>query len=365
MWLDQIGSDFADGQGEPHLSMTKFVTIAVLIFTALPGVCVAQADAGKGASAGAPLTQAKTDLDHGKNAEAIAILQKLAAANPAQKGLQHALGVAYYRTGKLEQARQAFAEAIQQNPQDIESIQLEGLTLFRMGQAKAAVSYLKKAKKWMPAANADASHVLGLCYLRAQEYGKARQAFAEEYGLAPDSAAAHMVMARMLVLSSLPNLAAKEAGQALAIQPGLPMAHFLIGEVDLSGLRVKAAIKEFDAERAIDPTYPPIYSRLGDAYFQLSEYDKAEQAVLKSLALNTTSTGPFILMGKVLLRKHDPQTAVMYLSHAEKMDPSSFLTHMLLGRAYRGIGDEAAAKAEFQTATKIQNASRLKLGSAH
>lgn len=337
----------------------------MLILIALPSLCVAQSGKGESASAGVPLTEAKTDLNHGKNADAIAILQKLAAENPARKGVQHALGVAYYRTGKLEKARQAFAEAIKQNPQDIESVQLEGLTLYRMGQAKAAVPYLKKAKKWMPAANADASHVLGLCYLRAQEYGKARQAFAEEYGVAPDSAAAHMVMARMLVLSSLPNLAAKEAGKALAIQPGLPMAHFLIGDVDLSGLRVNAALKEFDAERAIDPTYPPLYSRLGDVYFQLGEYNKAEQAVLKSLALNTTSTGPFILMGKVMLRKHDPQTAVMYLRHAEKMDPSSFLAHMLLGRAYHGIGDEAAAKAQFEIATKIQNANRLKLGSVH
>lgn len=326
---------------------------------------MAQAGMGKRVPNGTKLTQARADLHHGKSAAGIAILQKLAAANPNAEGIQHALGVAYYRTGKLDKARQAFAKAIQQNPDDIESVQLEGLTLFRMGQAKAAIPYLKKARHWMPAANADASHVLGLCYLHAQEYTEARHAFAREYNVAPDSAAAHMIMARMLVLSNLPNLAAKQAAQALAIRSDLPMAHLLIGEVDLSALRVHAAIQQFQDERKINPTNPTIYSRLGDAYFRLDEYDKAEQALLKSLALSTTSTGPFISMGKVLLRKHDPQTALMYLSHAEKMDPSSFLTHMLLGRAYRGIGDEAAAKAQFQIATKIHNAGRLKLSSVH
>lgn len=346
-------------------SVKRFAITAVLIFVTLPSLGMAQASASASVSAGAPLAQAKTDLDHGKNAAGIAILQKLAAANPNGKGIQHALGVAYYRTGKLEKARVAFAKAIQQNPKDIESVQLEGLTLFRMGQAKAAIPYLKKARQWMPAANADASHVLGLCYLHAQEYTQARHAFAREYNVAPDSAAAHMVMARMLALSNLPHLAAKQAAKALALRSDLPMAHLLIGEVDMSALRVHAAVKEFEAERAINPTNPTIYSRLGDAYFQLGEYDKAEQALLKSLALNTSSTGPFISMGKVLLHKHDPQNAVMYLSHAEKMDPSSFLTHMLLGKAYQGLGDTAAAKAQFQIATKIHNASRLKLGSVH
>jgi tetratricopeptide (TPR) repeat protein len=343
------------------LSVNRLVFVAVFLCAVLAPGGIAQTAAPEPSSPDAGLSQAQADLDHGKNAAAIAILEKLAAANPAQAGVEHALGLAYYRTSRLEEAKQAFRQAIAQDPKDIESIQLEGLTLFRMGQPAAAVPYLEKAEQWMPSANADASHVLGLCYLNSRQFDKARTAFAAEYGLAPDSGAAHLVLAQMLTLSNLPDQGALEAERALALAPGLPLAHFLIGEVDLFESRVDAAIQEFHAEEAINPTYAPIYARLGDAYFRLGSYNAAEQALLKSLALDTSSTGPFIVMGKVLLRKNDPQTAALYLRHAEKMDPSNFMTHTLLGQAYRGLGDQAAARAEFDTAAKIQNANQLKL----
>jgi Flp pilus assembly protein TadD len=313
------------------------------------------------ATAAASLAQAQADLDHGRNSDALAMLQRLAAANPSQPGVQHALGLAYYRTGHLPEARQAFERAITLDPQDIDSVQLEGLTLFRMGQPKAAIPYLEKAKQWMPSANADASHVLGLCYLNAQQFDQARRAFAAEYDLPPDSAAAHLVLAQMLVLSNLADQGAAEAQKALALQPGLPMAHFLIGEVDLYNSQVDEAVEQLRAEEKINPVYPPLYSRLGEAYFRIGKFDLAEQALLKSLALSTSSTGPFILMGRVLLRKQDPETAVLYLRHAEKMDPASFTTHTLLGQAYRRMGDEADARRELETAAKIQNANQLRL----
>src|SRR5579864_3136977 len=86
-------------------------------------------------------THAMEQLDHGKSAEAIASLEALANAHPEQKGLQHDLGLAYYRTGKLVEARKAFERAIAADPQDLESVQLEGLTLYRLGQPQAAIPY--------------------------------------------------------------------------------------------------------------------------------------------------------------------------------------------------------------------------------
>jgi Flp pilus assembly protein TadD len=83
--------------------------------------------------------------------------------------------------------------------------------------------------------------------------------------------------------------------------------------------------------------------------------------LMKAISLDTSRTGPFILMGKVLLRRNDPQSALLYLKHAEKMDPNNYITHTLLGQAYRGLGDQADAKNELDTAAKIQAAGELKL----
>lgn len=335
------------------LSVHRRCLVLLCLLAFCPASLFAQAAPAVPPASSTPLAEAQTDLNQGRNADAVAILTKLAAANPDMADVQHVLGLAYYRTGKLAEADRALKLAIAQDPNDIESVQLEGLTLFRMGHPKAAIPYLAKAKKWMPTANADASHVLGLCYLNSQQFDAARGAFAEEYGVVPDSAAAHLIMAQMLVLDSLPEMGAAEAQKALALHPDLPMAHFLIGEVDMFQSQVNQAIQQFQAEAAINPTYPPTYSRLGDAYLRLGDYDQAEQALLKSLALDTSRTGPFILMGRVLLRKQDPETAAMYLRHAEKMDPSNFRTHVLLGQALKKIGDDAEAQSEFSIAQKI------------
>lgn len=300
-------------------------------------------------------------LAHGKGAEAIASLETLANAHPNQKGLQHDLGVAYYRTGNLVEARKTFERAIAADPKDLESVQLEGLTLYRLGQPAAAIPYLQRVREFSPNANADASHVLGLCYLNSRKFDEARQAFAAEYSLQPESGAAYLVLAKMLMAANLPDQGAEAAQKALAVSPSLPLAHFVLGEVALYKSDVDRAITEFQAERAINPGYAPVYERLGDAYLRANKFEAAQEALMQSLALDTTSTGPFILMGKVLMRKNDPENAAMYLKHAVKMDPSSYIAHTLLGQAYRTLGHETQAKEEFAIAENIHAASQLKL----
>lgn len=347
--------------------MSKCLPILVVF---LLGTCAAHAQSTGAAStppsatindASSAQTQAMEQLEHGKSAEAIASLEALVNAHPDQKGLQHDLGLAYYRTGKLLEAGKAFERAIAADPKDLESVQLEGLTLYRLGQPAAAIPYLQRVREFSPNANADASHVLGLCYLNSRNYDEARRAFAAEYSLQPESGAAYLVLAKMLLAANLPEQGAEAAQKALAASPSLALAHFVLGEVALYKSDVDRAITEFQAERAINPGYAPVYERLGDAYLRTNKIDAAQEALMQSLALDTTSTGPFILMGKVLLRKNDPENAAMYLKHAEKMDPSSYIAHTLLGQAYRSLGQEAQAKEEFAAAANIHAASQLKL----
>ena len=342
-----------------------------MMLLVLLGACNAVAQSKNGASTAASTagdsdaasiqSHAMEQLEHGKSTEAIASLEALANAHPDQKGLQHDLGLAYYRTGKLVEARKAFERAIAADPKDMESVQLEGLTLYRLGQPEAAIPYLQRVREFSPNANADASHVLGLCYLNSQKFDEARQSFAVEYSVQPETGAAYLVLAKMMMAANLPDQGSEAAQKALTISPSLALAHFLIGEVALYKSDVDRAIKEFQAERVINPGYAPVYERLGDAYLRSNKFDAAQAALMQSLALDTTSTGPFILMGKVLLRKNDPENAAMYLKHAEKMDPSSYIAHTLLGQAYRSLGEEAQAKQEFATAANIQAANQLKL----
>jgi tetratricopeptide (TPR) repeat protein len=307
------------------------------------------------------LSEAQELIQHDHPDQAIAILEQLAASQPVPKGVEHELGIAYYRTGKLVEARSAFAKAIEEDESDKESVQMEGLSLYRLGQPEAAIPYLERVRDWMPNANTDAQYVLGLCYLNARRYDDARESFAAQYGEPKDSAGAYLLLATILRRINLPDAAVAQAQKALALSPNLPMAHFMLGQIALHKLDFAEAIRQLEAERAINPGYAPIYDGLGDAYLKQNRMNEAQQALIKAIALDTTLTESFQNMGKLLLQRRDIKTAIMYLKHAERMDPDDSTTHLLLAQAYHRVGQDDDARRESDLAGKIKAEDRLVL----
>ena len=75
----------------------------------------------------------------------------------------------------------------------------------------------------------------------------------------------------------------------------------------------------------------------------------------RSIWLDATSTGPFILMGKVLEKKGETELAVVALLRAVNMDPNNPMPHHLLGQAYRDMGKKDDADRELKLAEELQN----------
>jgi predicted Zn-dependent protease len=307
------------------------------------------------------LVQLRLMIDRGHAAEALKQLDSLAAQQPAPAGVSRLRGVALYTQNQFAAADAAFADALKQDPRDEESTQMRGLTLFRLGRPADAIPLLESAHAWTSETRVDPSYVLALCYLDTRQYDNARRAFATQYGFPPDSAPAYLLAARMLLRREYLPIAQQFAAKALQLDPQLPLAHALLGEVALAGEHLDVAVAEFEKERLANPLDGSIYDRLGDAYTRAGDYTKAQQSLQRALLLEPNATGPYILLGKVLLKRQDPQSATMYLERAEKMDPDNYITHSLLGQAYRLLGRAEDASRETQTSQKIQAASEPKL----
>jgi tetratricopeptide (TPR) repeat protein len=146
----------------------------------------------------AELKRASDLLNHGHPAQAVAILQKLAAVEPPIAGAEHELGTAYYSIGDLMKAKEAFARAIEQDKSDQDSVQMEGLTLYRLDRPDAAIPYLERVVRANPNVNADAQTILGLCFIRLNNYDDARNTYATLFGQPPDSAASFLLLATIL-----------------------------------------------------------------------------------------------------------------------------------------------------------------------
>jgi predicted Zn-dependent protease len=307
------------------------------------------------------LTEIQRTIDRGHPADALKQLDALAAQRPEPAGVERLRGVALYLQNDFVAADQAFSTALHQNANDLESEQMRGLTLFRLGKPAEAIPLLEHSHQWTATTKVDPSYVLALCYLDTRRYDDARHAFATQYGFPADSASAYLLAARMLLRREFLPVAQEYAQKAIALDPSLPLAHLLLGEIALAGEHMDVAISEFEKESARNPLYGGVYDRLGDAYTRAGDYTKAQQALQRAVLLEPSSTGPYILLGKVLLKRQDPASATTYLERAEKMDPSNFMTHSLLGQAYRLMGRIDDASRETRMAQELQTASEPKL----
>ncbi|HKW16696.1 MAG TPA: tetratricopeptide repeat protein [Terriglobales bacterium] len=338
----------------------KHLQVALLIIVALAFSASAQTptSASSQSSATVNFSHARQLLDQGKYDEAIAELQRLSASHP--QGLEHELGAAYYRKGDYPHAIESLKQALQQNSDDNEATQLLGISYYLSGKPADAIPFLEKVQGWYPRANVDASYILGQCYIETRDYAHAQRAFAKMFNLVPDSAGSYLLTARMLFRQEFEPVALEYAQKAVAIDPKLPRAHLLLGEIHLFESKIPEAVSDFEAELALNPADAGTYYKLADADSRIQKFDDAERLLQRSIWLDPTSTGPYILMGKVLEKKGEPELAVRALRHAATMDPNNSITHHLLGQAYRDLGDNEDAERELKLAGQLQDSDAQK-----
>lgn len=307
------------------------------------------------ATAAPSISDVRDLVAKGRLDEAGRELDALAAQQPEPAGVERLRGFVAYQQDRMTEADRAFAAAVEQDPSDTESLQMRGVVLYRMGEPAQAIPLLEKAHTAVSSTNVDPNYVLALCYIATLRYDDARHAFATQYGFAPDSAPAYLITARLLFRRDVTQAAADAAHKALQLDAHLPFAHQLLGEIALSHGDTAGAIAELEVERKLNPLDGEMYERLGDAYLRSARYAEALQALDRAVLLEPNATGPFILLGKVLLAQENAVMAVMYLERARAMDPANAMTHMLLGQAYRSAGRREDAAHEFETAAKLRN----------
>jgi predicted Zn-dependent protease len=333
--------------------MLRVPRLGVLLVVALAANVAAQNDT---VAKPPSVADVRSLMAEGKLEDAQRELDVLAGMQPEPAGVERLRGIVEYQDNRLAQAEASFARAMTQDPSDLESMQMRGVALYRMGKPAEAIPLLEKAHTAGTIANADPNYVLGLCYISTKQYDDARHAFALQYDFAPDSAAAWLVTARMLLRQELTAPAAAAAQQAVQLDPRMPLAHRLLGEIDLANGDASGALGELEKEVKVNPLDGETYDRMGDAYVRNGQYARAQQALDRAVLLEPNASGPYILLGKTLLEEHDPATAAMYLERAEKIDPSNSMIHMLLGRAFMIAGRTDDASREFEILQKLQGA---------
>lgn len=110
----------------------------------------------------------------------------------------------------------------------------------------------------------------------------------------------------------------------------------------------------FEKAIAIDPKFVEARLKLGTVYMDLEQWDKAEQALLATIAGEPRAFNALFALGEVYLRQNKLAEAEKVLVQGLAIEDQSYLGHLNLARVYweraRAIKDLAQAKPSLEKA---------------
>src|ERR1041384_7404784 len=131
----------------------------------------------EGGTARVHMERGRAFLDNGQLTEAIAELSRAVALDPKLKQAHNLLAQAYDRKGLHENARKSFERALDDAPDDPQTLNDIGYTLYLNGNYRAAVERLKRAAKLAPTDERILNN-LALAHCRLGKIDEAYKAFA-------------------------------------------------------------------------------------------------------------------------------------------------------------------------------------------
>jgi tetratricopeptide (TPR) repeat protein len=300
------------------------------------------------------LAKARALIDAGQAREAVAALEALGLSDEPR--VAHLLGVAAYHADDYTRAIDLLSPLPSRfeegSTERREVVQVLGLSLFLAGRLADAVPHLEATRRWA-SNNLELAHILGQAYVQTGRLDEARAQFARAFGVAPGSAAAHLVTAQMMIRGQLESQAEEELKRALAKDVKLPQANLLLGQLALFRGHYDECIALTHRELEVAPGNAMAYSQLGDAYVRQSKWTDAIAALQQSLWLNPYYSAPYILLGKAYTRTGNLGTAEGMLRRAIQYDPNNRTGHYLLAQLLQQTGRVEEAKREFAIAEKL------------
>jgi tetratricopeptide (TPR) repeat protein len=292
-------------------------------------------------------------LRQGEYQKAADVLRQGLKLNPNMSSASALLGASLYQMGQYLEARSPLQAALRANPDDDNAELVLAKDLVKLDDLEPAAHHLQQLARRQPK-NQEVFYLLGQVYMQLSE-----RALSQLHAIDPNSVFSHEVSGD--VMASMKNYdgAIIEYKKAVEIAPSQPSTHYKLGDAYWNLTDWVPAAEQFQAELANDPNNCLARWKLGN--IQLAQQLRPDDALAdvdKALSLCPKLTQARIDRARALLLLNRNEEALQELKVSEKASPDEPSIHFLLAQAYRALGKPQEARAEMALFSKLQEAAR-------
>jgi tetratricopeptide (TPR) repeat protein len=249
--------------------------------------------------------------EQGRHADAIASFLRALELKPRLRGANLFLGVAEFRSNRLDAAHTALRKETAAYPKDATAWMWLGVVELEKGEGDAAAEALDKAAKLSPD-NVDILYHRGRAHLFVSNESYARMFKAD---------------------------------------PKSWRVPQLLAEANAGADRHVDAIAEYAEAIKLAPNEPRLHEALGTEYRLVGKMQEAEQAYLKELEIDPENVTAQYKLGVIAIERGDPARGKTLIEGALRVRPDLQHADYNLGRAEMLLGNDAAAAQHLERAT--------------
>jgi tetratricopeptide (TPR) repeat protein len=292
-------------------------------------------------------------------AQAVPLYRKALALDPKMPGLNLNLGLSLFKSGALKDAVQIFSAILDHQSLTTSETQrldvLIGMSHYGLGEFAAAVPYLKTA------ASFDRQSLwirltLAQSCLRSKQFPCVLDVYREILALNAESAEADMLAGEALDEMRDHAGAIEQFAAAAKVDPKMPNVHFALGYVLWTQNRLEEAAKEFTAELANTPDHPQALTYLADVDIKLDDLTTAQPLLERAIRSDPRIELAHLDLGIIYANRGRKIEALREMKTAEQQNPNDQNVHWRLARFYKSMGNNEAAKVEFDKTRSVQKA---------
>lgn len=287
--------------------------------------------------------QALAAAEHGDERQALALANSLVEQHPDFVPALKLQGMLLEDKGQSAAAALSYEKAFKLAPNDADLLFKVGVYRLLAGDKDEAIKLLLHHLRLEPK-DGDALYYLSQAYHLTGHDDLALKAIRECIQLEPNNASVWQKYGELLCSTGDSQTGIGWLLKAQQANPNLDRIDLDLGIANLSNMDVQNAEKYSTAAVKLHPNDFDAQELLASVQVKLAQWQEAKVAYEHALALKSDDPDALIGLGHCELELKDYQNAIATLDRLLHIDPTKILAHFYLSRAYAGLGNSAEAQ---------------------